>query len=85
MKYLLDQEEYDALLRKAELKGLALKKTIQDLCIKVAVHMPIIRDWDKDRNPPEPSGCVIENPKQIYCDDCPVSNVCPREHKEWSK
>jgi hypothetical protein len=84
MMYVLTAEEYSGLLeRKAALEGHD-RGELQALCTKIANGMPVHRDWAPDNV--SPWGCILDratNPG--YCDDCPVSDICPNPHKEWSK
>jgi hypothetical protein len=85
MMYVLTSEEYSALFeRKAALDGKD-RAELQALCTKIALTMPVPRDWDPGRGP-SPWGCIlVKEHHPGYCDDCPVSEICPHPHKEWSK
>ena len=85
MQYLLTEEEHAAL--KAQIKAAETreKEKVQKLCTLVACHKPVPREWATDKTP-KPWGCIrneVNNPG--YCDDCPVDDECPYEHKEWSQ
>lgn len=84
MQFLLTADELDELKSanaKAEAEAAAV---LQDLCTKVADHMPVIVPWAKD-DPPKPWGCVLTVNGEHYCDHCPVQEQCPNKFKEWSK
>lgn len=83
MRYLLDQDEYEALVKLGERRRDALQDTLQDLCTKVADHMPVKLSWSD--KPPRPWGCILSGNGNSYCDECPVREVCPHPHKEYSK
>jgi len=80
MQYILSEEEYQDLLDKAKEQKILAKKKLQDLCTKVANHMPVLY-WG--RKEPEPWGCM-RSIDDWYCDDCPVQDVCP-SLKQYSK
>ena len=62
-----------------------LKNVMQDLCTKVAEHMPVTVSW-RPNDAPAPWGCILSSPSRMeYCDQCPVKDVCPNDCKEWSK
>lgn len=85
MQYLLSEEELDALKADKLARDEKLRDTLQDLCTKVADHMPAVKPWDwKEGDPLQPYGC-IRTTRNEYCDTCPVKAVCPLEFKEWSK
>jgi hypothetical protein len=82
MQYLLTQEEYDLLLTsRAERPSEKTLATIQELCTKVADHMPV-KFWGRDEE--TPWGCILTK-EDWYCDECPVQNLCPHKFKRWSK
>lgn len=89
MQYILTQSELDS-YRDLEKRAYEhLHKIIQDLCIEIAEHKPIIVSRNKDMKP-EPWGCIlVKHPKPMlnsgYCDECPVNKICPYPDKEWSK
>ena len=80
MKYLLTQEEYDALQNKADNITKDARDTIQDLCTRVANSEVLTKGWARG----EPWGCILTKNTE-YCDECLVQDVCPYEWKEWSK
>lgn len=79
MQYILTQKEMNDL--KCRGKG-ALERanaTIQKLCTQVS-DMSVGKIEHH-------AGCIL-NPdtgKGGYCDECPVTDDCPYEHKNWSK
>jgi hypothetical protein len=92
VQYILTQEELDKL--KAEGKDRTDKqlKILQDLCTKVADHMPIKWGWGDKPDIPKPWGCIIteeansdEPHYEWYCDQCPVRKVCPYNRKNFSQ
>lgn len=86
MQYLLTQEEYDALRIKQELHIKQSTEKLQAICTLAAQHIPVTREWSSDKTP-APWGCIL-GPRQQdpgYCDDCPVSEICPYQGKEWSQ
>lgn len=84
MQYILTQEEYDALSAKQKLDIGMQRSKLQKLCTKVADTMPVSVKWINEGKP-EPWGCIITTNFEHYCDECPVQEICPHEHKEWSK
>lgn len=87
MKYILSQKEFDSFLEKKENIDANTRVILQDLCTKVADHMPVPRSW-VSKPAPQPWGCKITEEasgSEWFCDDCPVQNVCPSDDKEWSK
>lgn len=84
MEYILSENEYKGLLNQIEVAKKDSKEKLQRVCTLVASHMPVDRHWDVKNK--TSWGCIlndINNPG--YCDDCPVTEECPLEHKEWSK
>ena len=85
MQYILSQEEYTELLNKISKRSKEEEDILQDLCTKVCDNMPIVWDWGRNEDKlMQPWGCILTK-KNWYCDQCPVSKVCPRKWKEWSK
>lgn len=80
MQYILSEEEYEKLINEAKEQKIIAKKKLQDLCTKVADHMPVYF-WDRDE--PAPWMC-IHSIEDWYCDECPVQEVCPST-KQYSK
>jgi hypothetical protein len=85
MMYVLTSEEYSELLeRKAVLDGKD-RAVLQALCTKIADEMPVARPWSPSSDP-SPWGCILSRGHGSgYCDNCPVTEICPHPHKEWSK
>lgn len=88
MKYILSEEEYVELINKKQyLEGEVVE--LQNLCMLAAKHIPVPRPWAGEDAKPEPWGCILEDDEDggyiEYCDDCPCTEVCPQEHKSWSK
>lgn len=85
MKYILSEEEYNALKSEQELKIKLSEGKLQALCTKIADEMPIKVYWSDEK---EPWGCLLTKEKadeEWYCDHCPVQEICPQPGKEWSK
>lgn len=94
MQYILDENEMKSFQTDREalreiLKTLPSTKTLQTMCTKIANEWPTFTGWDnKNPSEPRPWRCVIteeEDGNEWYCDKCPVQNICPYPHKEWSK
>ena len=98
-QYLLTEEEYQQLREAPGLLEERMNTLLLDLCVRVANHEPIDRDWEPEGTPPRPWGCILTNKneagligpytvdrsKEWYCDDCPVQEVYPFKFKHWSK
>lgn len=87
MQYLLSQEEYDELTCKTGDLVKVNQKELQKLCVLVANHVPVDRDWCKEDK--SPWGCIYyidknHNNYQGYCDECPSKNLC-KSLKVYSK
>lgn len=89
MQYILDEREMEEIRRiRKRLKSLPPVERLQKMCTKIADEWPTFNGWDKKPEPAEPWGCVITREaegEEWYCDECPVQNICPAEHKSWSK
>jgi hypothetical protein len=84
MQYLLTQEEHAKLTENRLRSDKQLRDWLQDLCSKVADHMPV-KAWNwKEGDTLLPYGCVLTT-RNEYCDDCPVRSQCPNEFKQYSK
>lgn len=85
MQYILTKEEYDELALKKDWRtGLNVtQKRLQELCTKIANEMPVIWGWGGPD--PKPWGCILTEEGEWYCDKCPVQDICPYLHKEWSQ
>jgi len=88
MRYLLSEEEFNILrLAKAERESEYYDK-IQDLCTLAAKHIPVPRPWMGEDAVDAPWGCILDGDGDIwmgYCDDCPCTEVCPNDNKNWSQ
>jgi len=84
MQYLLSKEEYDKLTTDQLARSEQHRATLQDLCTKVADHMPVKWGWTANEEA-KPWGCIQTRQGEWYCDSCPVQDVCPCPRKEWSK
>lgn len=86
MQYILTEAEYTALKREQSARLNETAENLQAICTLAAQHIPVAREWSRDKTP-APWGCILgpreQNPG--YCDDCPVSSICPHEGKEWSQ
>lgn len=86
MQYLLSEEEYRALTASQHRAKLEQTEKLQAICTLAAQHIPVTRDRASEKTP-APWGCILgprsQNPG--YCDDCPVSEICPYQGKEWSQ
>ncbi len=84
MMYILSQEELDDLRRQIKDKiKLPSQAKLQEFCSYVADNFLVPRGWFKGK----PWGCILTVNKdhEWYCDDCPAKDICPHEHKHWSK
>lgn len=82
MQFLLTVDEYEILKERADRS--IKTEDLQKLCTLAANHVPAQRIWDTDNT--TPWGCVLDdetNPE--YCDDCPVTGLCPHKGKRYSK
>ena len=86
MQYILSESEYQALKREQSARITESAENLQAICTLAAMHIPVSREWSMDKTP-APWGCILgpaeQNPH--YCDDCPVSSICPYQGKEWSQ
>ena len=86
MQYILDQEEFDTLRDEIKAAHRKAEKTIQRLCIDVAMYKPVqgYRSVDKEK---APWGCFKSEITNFmeYCDYCPVQKECPETNKRYSK
>lgn len=85
MQYLLTKEEYDALVSR-KTQALQLEKSkLQKLCTKICNEMPVMWEgWGyKDL---KPWTCMLDAEEHDwYCDNCPVTAICPYPAQEYSK
>lgn len=90
MQYILSEQEYIQLKSEPDVVRHKSGVIIQQLCTQVANHMPVPRPWAGKDAEPKPWGCIL-TPKELtrsnpgYCDDCPVTEICPHGAKRWSK
>ena len=86
MQYILSEEEFKELQARAK-KADRFRindEQLQELCIEIANNMPVRWGWGGDER--KPWTCILtEGGHDWYCDQCPVSKICPHPHKEWSK
>ena len=86
MKYILTEQEYNAMVNRVDDITNKYLQDVQQLCIEVAVHKPIRLFGIQD--PAITHGCILaDDPEQQSecCDECPVSLMCPNDNKKWSK
>lgn len=83
MQYILSEEEYNELLRRATARKIELDKKYQNLCTKIADELPIDAGWRSVE--PAPWGCILTKKREWYCDRCPVKEICPYPNKHYSK
>jgi hypothetical protein len=85
MQYILTEEEMEQVRKlREEQKYLPNPEYLQKMCSYIADNWPSWRGWD-GKSEPEPWGCILTQEYEHYCDKCPVINICPYKHKEWSK
>lgn len=86
MQYILTADEYAELLNKADRTEVIEQEKVLDLCQMVAKYKPVTVIWRGENAEPEPWGCIMDEESDPgYCDECPVQDWCPYEHKKWSK
>lgn len=83
MQYLLTEEEYQAIQNDETEKLKKIKSDLQKACTLVATTSPCERHFRPDDK--SPWGCVLVKGSTLYCDCCPVTNLCPSNNKRWSK
>lgn len=85
MQYILTEEEFETLQNKKTKDINLSKKKLQALCTKIANEMPVVWGWGGPD--PKPWGCIksTEDGDEWYCDNCPVTEICPEPYKHWSK
>lgn len=83
MQYILTQEELDALHNRIDSAKQENRMIMQALCTQICDLKPI-KFWDnEDARPWE---CIHSlKDDEWYCDECPVKDMCPETHKQWSK
>jgi hypothetical protein len=83
MQYILSAEEYDALVKIGRDVKHSVNADLQQAYTLAAIHTPAVVDW-KDEI--EPWGCILdEDSDPVYCDCCPVKDICPYDQKEFSQ
>lgn len=82
--YILTQEEYDALVNKADNAPQISTKQLQKLCTRIANEMPVRWTWGDGKAAPKPWGCKLDREDWV-CDECPVQTICPSDEMEYSK
>lgn len=88
MMVVLTEEEYNKLLLNtkalAEWEEKEYLKTLQELCTLACNHVQVEVSWLNEKIV---WGCILNEGGNGhgYCDECPVTNMCPHEHKAWSK
>ena len=86
MKYLLDEDEYNSLIREnRELKNilnrLPEEEELQKFATKIANEFILTEGWMKGK----PWNCILTVDYEWHCDDCPAQEICPYKNKSWSK
>lgn len=84
MKYILDEDELNALVNKKKEEEKKNDALLLDLCRRVCNSEPITWTWGKGKDIPMPWRCILEE-DDWYCDECPVQDHCPHPDKSWSK
>lgn len=84
MQYILTQAELDALHESNDERIRTMTVELQEVCTMAADHVPVTVNWFNDGKP-KPWGCILTVKHEHYCDECPVNERCPFEHKHWSK
>lgn len=82
-QFLLSELEYETLKAAPAVVQHKANEVLQNLCTRVANHEPVVWGWGTTPDP-KPWGCILTK-GQWYCDQCPVSDMCPHPNKEWSK
>ena len=77
MQYILTEEEYRELRKNDNLQRIK-KERLLEICKLASDYIPI-------DNETGPWGCIRSNNNHLYCDKCPVKDICPYEFKVWSK
>lgn len=84
MQYLLSKEEFDLLKEQANGHRINATNALQAFCTRVADELPV-SGWHAEGDAKRPWGCILTKEHKWVCDECPSKDVCPYEHKEWSK
>ena len=83
MQYILTEEEMAEMRQlRTKLKSLPDLDKLQKVCTKAANEWPI-KYWGNTEA--SPWRCILTEEYKHYCDECPVQDICPYPHKEWSK
>ena len=85
MKYLLTEQEYYDLKHEGEDKIEEFEDKLQTFCTWVAENTPV-KYWGNDVA--KIWECILPEDSinhQGYCDCCPSRDICPCDHKSWSK
>lgn len=93
MQFILTEEEYNYLRKQAEDKySMPNKDTLQRTCSYIADNWKTHKAFTEYDPMTQcmlgemiPWGCILTVDFEHVCDDCPVQNICPLEHKSWSK
>ena len=86
MEYILTETEFNELKERQQAELKIETEKLQAICTLAAEHIPVDRYWDKDNK--SPWGCILNDESGMYggyCDECPMDEICPCEHKAWSK
>lgn len=81
MQYILTEEEYKELLKRKKTLEDIDKQKLQKLCTEIADAMPV-KFWG--RTEAAVWGCILTSDDH-YCDECPVTSICPNTNKHWSQ
>lgn len=76
MQYILSEAEYQEILELRSRKLSISHAKLGSLCTKIADTMPVTWTWGPGKETPRPWGC-IKTHDDWYCDQCPVSSICP--------
>ncbi len=82
MQYILSEEEYEKLVSWKTEKSREETEKLQAVCTRIADEFPI-KFWDMTEA--KPWRCILTVKQEWYCDECPVSEICPHPNKEFSK
>jgi hypothetical protein len=82
MQYLLSEKEYIELVQNKDKRTDKEKEKLQSFCTVVANKLPVKFWGNKDARI---WNCILTENNEHYCDECPSQEVCPCDHKQWSK
>jgi len=86
MQYLLSEEEYKNLINNKQAYNADKNKKLQEFCTMVADNLPTTESWFDKKVEPYKWGCILtQHDSEHVCDCCPAEEICPYEHKAWSK